>query len=369
MAILPDAQPLLSMPLSTVELADVNSVGLTELIGQEGARLLQVPLAAVWKYRESLDGFLLERSGEEPQTVVAPGEEARELLKEPSMWKSRSESGIRRSLLSRSFPAEDDSDQASVILTLPLFSRDHPVGLLLAQLETADVPDGFFGRVEHFARQAGALLANHDALNLARERQRTFAALANAATQLYTSRSLDHLLQAIVNQARALADVSVSYLMTVAPGGRELVMRESSGTRSTSFRDLRIDLDSGLDATGGQAGESVYSIDYPNDRRFRHSPIANQCLRQEGIKSVLAAPFDVGEDSRGILYVAERRIRTFTPAHIEALTGLAQLARLARGNAALYEEATQALSTLATTSEAVRTENERLRRAVSALST
>jgi GAF domain-containing protein len=359
---------MLSTPLGTVDLTTVNGAELTDLIAQEGARLLHVPTAVVWKYREPLDGFVLERPGEEPQTVVAPGEDVRELLGKGSLWKAGGEAGIRRSLVTRSFPAEDGSDQPPVVLGMPLFSQQHPVGLLLARLESADVPDGFFSRIEHFARQAGALLANHDALVLARERQRTSVGLANAASQLFTCVTFESLLRVVVNQARALVDVPLTYLMTAAPGSKELVVRASSGTRSPSFADLRLEVGSGLDTTGGQDGESVYSMDYPNDRRFRHSPVANQWLRQEGIKSILAVPFVVGDQSAGILYAAERRIRTFSPAHIEALTGLANQARLAHANSALYEEVKQALTTLAAASEVVRAENERLRRAVSALS-
>jgi len=145
-----------------------------------------------------------------------------------------------------------------------------------------------------------------------------------------------------------LLDAPIAHVMLADERAGEIAMRVSDGTTRPGFATLRLKLGSGL---GGRVADRLtpyYTSDYLNDTRFQHDPAVDAEVRAEGIRSIIGVPMSEGDRAFvGVLFVADRVVRTFTDADVDVLSGLADHAAIALRNAELYDRATTAVAKLA----------------------
>ncbi|HZD72212.1 MAG TPA: helix-turn-helix domain-containing protein [Actinomycetes bacterium] len=351
---------VLSERLATLDLGAVDAAELAGRVAHEVLRLLGAERAVVWSWRPALRGFLVDQSGEEVRAVEAAVEDAAELFAAPAVWPSSS-SGIRRELVEASFGIASE-EAGGVTVAIPLRAPGGPVGLLLVGVHGSVQAHALLERGAALAAQAAALLANHEALLRARRHEAQLEALYQTAGELSSKLDLQVVLRAIAERAQHLVRAPIAYIMMVDDAEREIYMRLAVGTTHPSFDEIRLELGKGLGGRVAQEEHPFYTSDYLNDSRFLHRPEVDEEVRKEGIKSILGVPMKAFERFIGVLYTADRRVRSFTDADVEVLTSLAHHATLAIDNSALYQKATRALAELETANQVVQAQYERLHR-------
>ncbi|MEV0308117.1 helix-turn-helix domain-containing protein [Nonomuraea fuscirosea] len=186
-----------------------------------------------------------------------------------------------------------------------------------AALETLGVPAPRQERArEHVHRARG----EHVRL---RRREHELAALFSSARELAAARDGKALLERLVQRAHEILGCDVTYLSEYDARTRELNVRTTAGAYSGEFRHLNVPAGYGL------AGEVIelrmprwvprYS-EYLADRRV---PDIDRAVELEGVVSILGVPMVSGDDVLGVLFVATREERSFTPDQIALLSALA----------------------------------------------
>src|SRR5919202_1046312 len=298
-------RPVLSERLATLDLGAVDAAGLAARIAHEVLHLLGGERAVVWSWRPALRGFFVDQSGEEVRAVNSAAEDAAELFTAPAVWPSGS-GGIRRELVGASFGiASEEAGAATVAVPLP--APHGPVGLLLVSVRGSAQAHALLEGVRPLAAQAGALLANHEALLRARRHEAQLEALYQTAGELSSNLDLQVVLRAIAERAQHLVRAPIAYIMLVDEAEREIYMRLAVGTTHPSFDGIRLELGKGLGGRVAQEGNPFYTGDYLNDSRFLHRPEVDEEVRKEGIKSILGVPMKAFERFIGVLYTADRR--------------------------------------------------------------
>ena len=362
--------PVLSERLASLEVASVDAAELSQLIADEALRLLGGERAVIWLYRPVLQRLFVEQKAHEIRSLDLDPANAKQLFREPLTLTDAPE-GIWYELVEASFGLALD-EHAYQILALPLRAGKTPIALLLVEGHGEKwtnelAPSGEIGvgqpSIESFAAQAGAVLANHDALVSSRGHEAQLEALYRTAGEISGKLDLDTVLNAIIERSRQLVGTPISYITLVDRRAGDLFMCATVGTGSSDFDRIRLKIGMGLGGVAAKELRAIYTSDYLNDARFEHDPAVDAAVRAEGVKSILGVPMRAAKEFIGVLYVADRTIRVFTDANVEILLSLARHAALAIDNAVLYERATAALSEVQAVNDVVARQNRLLKRA------
>ena len=191
-------------------------------------------------------------------------------------------------------------------------------------------------------------------LRLQRHRQRARRAttLLEIADELVLAHSLTALLRILTVRARTLLGCDLAYLTLHGPDGIFHIRASEGHVRAAKLGE-RPAHGSGLGSLALAEKSPFRTSDYLEDTTIDHTPEADEVIRCEGIRAMLAAPLGPGPESLGTLYVAERRVRHFTSDE-ESLIG--RLGEFAGG----MVRRTQPLDTLAPTVSDLERENARL---------
>src|SRR5579875_3116021 len=158
-----------------------------------------------------------------------------------------------------------------------------------------------------------------DELDQRRRREAELAALFETASDLAALHDLDSVLRAIVRRARALIGTDVAYLTLHDPARGDTYMRVTSGSASSRFQRLRLALGEGLGGLVAETASPYFTSDYLTDRRFFHTVPIDAAVIEEGLVAILGVPLVLGGSVIGVLFVADRRTRTFAPAEASLL--------------------------------------------------
>jgi signal transduction histidine kinase len=134
-------------------------------------------------------------------------------------------------------------------------------------------------------------------------------------------------LQNMLQSGRSLLGSDVSYLATAEDSAGVFTFSQTLGIRTRGFKSLRVEDGHGLGGLARILRKPVRSINYSNDARLQSAPVAE--TRKEGILSAMAAPLMVEDHVAAVIYLADRRLRAYSPTDEALLNEFAGFAALA----------------------------------------
>jgi hypothetical protein len=173
-------------------------------------------------------------------------------------------------------------------------------------------------------------------------REAELSALVDTASDLARLRDPDAVLRSIVHRVRMLLGVDVSYLSLNDDAGGQTYMRVTEGSVSAMFQQLSLGIGEGLGGLVAQTARPYATPDYFADGRFDHTTTLDTAVRDEGLVSIIGVPLTLGRRVIGVLYAADRALRTYSPEEVALLSSLADHAAIAIDNAQLLAETRRA---------------------------
>lgn len=186
-----------------------------------------------------------------------------------------------------------------------------------------------------------------------RRRERELLALYDFTFDLNRARGSTELLRTIVHRARGFIGSDICYLTSFDPRRRDFFVSFIEGAVSKDFVNVRIPDNLGSCKPIVENKLSFVTEDYQKEARFIHDARVDAALQAEGIVSMAGVPLLLEDTVLGILYVADRKSRSYQPEEIALLVSLASHSALAMQNAHLFEESQNALRVLKRTTDEV----------------
>ncbi len=160
-----------------------------------------------------------------------------------------------------------------------------------------------------------------------------FTALYNVARVINASLELPQVLAEIVHCVTETMGVKASSLRLLDPRKKKLLLAATYGLTDGYIRKGPVLVEkSGLDRKALK-GQSIWIKDAQTDKNFQYGGRA----KEEGIKSVLVVPMDVGKRIIGVLRVYTGKVHEFGEKDIRFLEAVANLSAIAIENARLHE--------------------------------
>lgn len=159
--------------------------------------------------------------------------------------------------------------------------------------------------------------------------------LLNRAGQLFNStRSLDEILNIILEEVRRLLDVTICSIWLTDSETEQLVCLQATDPKSELMKGWQLAVGTGLAGWAANHGKSLIVVDAQVDaRHYRELDTVTGLLT----RSVLACPLVVRDKVIGILEVIDEAIDRFDNTHLALLEPLAASAASAIENARLFE--------------------------------
>lgn len=192
-------------------------------------------------------------------------------------------------------------------------------------------------------------------------RNRQLEALYETAGELTALRDVDRLLTTIVRRSRLLLRSDVAYLMLLDEDREEIYMRAVEGIQTQEFLEIRLKVGEGIAGLVASSGVPLWTSDYSHDEHLAMRIDAT--VRRESLKAIAGVPLSSAGRSAGVLLVADRQSRDFTRDEVTALASLGHHAAIALNNAALFQEAQDAVDRWKDASARVEQQNQALQRA------
>ncbi|MCW4385368.1 GAF domain-containing protein [Salinibacterium sp. SYSU T00001] len=156
-----------------------------------------------------------------------------------------------------------------------------------------------------------------------RRREHELSALFSSARELVGLRDTDGVMTRLVERAHEMLGADVTYLSEFDPATRELRVRTTLGAVSAEFRSLVVPPGRGLVSTIVETRMPHAVSRYDDIEAGHHAAPIDAAVAAEGIVSMLGVPLRTETTVLGVLFVAMRQERTFTPEQIALLSALA----------------------------------------------
>lgn len=200
------------------------------------------------------------------------------------------------------------------------------------------------GRADAEARAASEVTA---LLRQRHQRVVELAALNDIASRLASVPDPEDLLAEVVDQARRLLGVDLTYLALLVED--DLRIEVASGARTPHLVGTRLRRWAGLVGSVVGSGQAQWTPDYRSDRSLVHEASADRAADAESIRGLLGVPLAVRGRPLGVLLAAKREERRFGADEISLLEGLAAHAAVAIDNARAGRELRDAKDVLEAT--------------------
>ncbi|HEU4673870.1 MAG TPA: GAF domain-containing protein [Candidatus Limnocylindrales bacterium] len=172
------------------------------------------------------------------------------------------------------------------------------------------------------------------------------------------SADIDALLQRAVEEAARLLHADGGMVYLVDDAAKELRLSHDAGITSERsrawVRGLRLPIGAGMFGTAFAELRVQLTGDYPNDRRFPHTPEADRVVAEVAIRSMVVAPLLDGDRALGALGAFATRPDAFGDADVALVRALAEHAAAAMVNRRLIEELARSEAELAEQANAER---------------
>ncbi len=186
--------------------------------------------------------------------------------------------------------------------------------------------------------------------------------LNDTANDLAALHDLDAILQAIADRARRLLCCDLAYIGLGDQDRGDSYIKAASGNVSALLRGLRLPRGAGVGGMVARTGEPCFVPCYVEDRTIVHTPVIDETVAAEGMRSLLGVPVKLRQRVIGVLMAAHRSTRAFSSRDIGVLAMLAAHAAVAIGNARLLAEAEAAVEELRVANGTIRSHVDDLER-------
>jgi signal transduction histidine kinase len=163
-------------------------------------------------------------------------------------------------------------------------------------------------------------------------------ALIETSRQLSSTLDLDAVLRSVAAYALELVKADIAAIAPYDRDKQEARVKVVLGGRSAEVGDLVIDPERGMGGAVLRRKTPLISANYLDDQSIVHDPRYDAICRAEGVVSAVAVPITLREEIVGLLWVAYRTAKTFSPEDVDLLERMARQAAIAMENARLYQE-------------------------------
>ncbi|MEU2184158.1 helix-turn-helix domain-containing protein [Streptomyces thermolilacinus] len=251
--------------------------------------------------------------------------------------------------------ASSESDLSPFLELLELLGREAPGSAFEQVVVDARRAGASPAGLRRLVRAKEAALAVRDRLERRRQRESGLAALVDTARDLSLPHGPDGVLRTVVRRARLLLGADMAWVALHDPDGRRSRVCASDGHVTTDT------LGRVMPARGGATPRRgpFWTADHLHDDAFDHVPALDGLAHAEGLHAVMAVPLrsegaGAEETAFGVLYVADRRVRHFTPDETALMSALGDLAAAALDRARLLERTRAENGALASTAARAR---------------
>lgn len=186
------------------------------------------------------------------------------------------------------------------------------------------------------------------------KRAETLSAVASTAVAIANVLSVSDVFSVAIERARALVQCDLAYLTVFDEATGRSSVRASTGVRSPEFNSAQVPLGFGVGGIVAGARRPFATHDYLTDKSLKHLEAPDRTASAEGIRAMAAVPLFARDRLIAILFVADRRVRTYLPEEITALESLGLVVAVAIENAKLFEAREAALADIQTAYDSLR---------------
>ena len=168
-----------------------------------------------------------------------------------------------------------------------------------------------------------------------RRRNRELTLLNRVSNKLTATLDLDQVLISVLEEVRALLNVSACSVWLVDPANGELVCRQSTDANSGIVCGWRLSPGTGIVGYVVERGKSLIVPDTRANPRHYKGVDERFGLEQ---RSILCVPLQIKDTTFGALQAVDTQVARFTRSNRLLLESLASTAAIAIENARLYEQ-------------------------------
>ncbi|WP_241989815.1 MULTISPECIES: helix-turn-helix domain-containing protein [unclassified Streptomyces] len=200
--------------------------------------------------------------------------------------------------------------------------------------------------LSRLVRATGLSLNIRSLFSRRQQREAGLAALVDTARDLTEPYELDALLKVITRRARLLLGLDMSWVtFTDLVEGCSRV-GAADGHASALTVGFAVPLDGGVGRQAAVSTAPFWTSNYLRDDRFAHNKVIDEVVRAEGLHAIMAVPLHHENAALGVLYVADRNVRHFTPDEVSLMSSLGDLAAVAIEKTRLLEQTRHEVSEL-----------------------
>jgi GAF domain-containing protein len=171
-----------------------------------------------------------------------------------------------------------------------------------------------------------------------RRREHELSALYSSARELVGVRDTEGVMRRLVERAHEMLGADVTYLSEFDPETRELHVKTTHGAVSSEFRRLVVPPGRGLVSAIVETRMPQSVSRYADYESQHHEAAVDDAVAAEGIVSMLGVPLRTESAVLGVLFVAMRQERAFTPEQTALLSALADHASVVLQTADVVRE-------------------------------
>lgn len=231
-----------------------------------------------------------------------------------------------------------DGDTSQILGVLTALEANGPQDLFDRELEAASLAGALSAQEAEVLRRIDSNLVR------GRRRESLLRVLLETTTDLVAITDFDAMLQAIVRRTRMLLGSDMAYISLNDYDARETFVHTTDGVATDAYRNIRMELGSGVLGKIAAGTGSAQALDYIGDPDIIHVAEIDRTVQLEGVRSIMGAPLLRDGVLLGALLVAERYQRRYTAEEVWLVESMSALACVALSNARLIGDMKAALA-------------------------
>jgi len=200
---------------------------------------------------------------------------------------------------------------------------------------------------EAFAADVVTASRLHDSFEQGRKRESEVVELYEAARHIAAQRDIGAMSLELCYRAKKFVKSGLSFLCLFDERTNEFYVHTSQGVISQEISILRIPKHNRISDHMQKKRALLFMGNYQNNIDSNKNDNFENVMRAEGIVTLLGIPLEASSGILGILFLADRYARTFTPQEVASLSSFATFATVIFENVKVLENHNRTLCTLA----------------------